>query len=131
MKPTKGQHIHILFTNGTTANGIVELWSDKESHLKSNDNDIIIYNTIQNVMMIMLLNKEHKENNIEILQKKFEETYQAPSGDELRDKNLVQLKNLLNKQEKENIALKLRSHHITDVAGVKYGVPGFFEKQGT
>jgi hypothetical protein len=132
MKPIKGQHIHILFKNGTNINGIVELWSDKESHLKSisGNNDIIIFNTIENVMMV-ILNKEKQAEEKKELSKKFEATYNAPSDDDLRNKNLADLKNLLNQQEKEIIIEKLSSHHITDVAGVKYGVPGFFKKQGS
>lgn len=123
-----GRHIKIILKNNIIVEGIVEFWADKDCLLKSLDDDSIflIPNPNSDIIMVKMFNKSKKPIQIETekkseLEKKFEETYEKPSDDDLRLKNLAELKSELIEQEKKIIANKLKNHHIGEIKKVQYG----------
>lgn len=129
MIPQKGNHIKCLMRNNSVLEGIVELWSNEQSILRSLDNLSlsIIQNPAQDIVVIKIVLKTpiQMKNDLEL---KFDEEYNKTSNDDLRLKNLVDLKNLLNTQEKKIVAEKLKDHHIGEVKKINYGQPGFLPK---
>lgn len=63
----KNSLVKIYFKNGTVVEGIVLIWGDKKGLLQSPDcqNRMIIYNPIENVMMVKLLYPKIKKNKPE------------------------------------------------------------------
>jgi hypothetical protein len=130
MIPQIGQHIRCLLRNNLIIDGIVESWSDAKSVLRSLDNSSvsIIQHSSQDIVVIKIILKEPEKLKSD-LSSQFEEEYAKPSNDQLRLKNMAELKTLLNEQEKKIIAEKLKEHHVNDdVKKVTYGTPGFFKK---
>jgi len=130
MIPQKGQHIRCLLRNNLIIDGIVESWSDAKSVLRSLDDTsvYIIQHSAQDIVVIKIILKEPIKIKND-LSTQFEEELTKPSNDELRLKNMAELKTLLNEQEKKIIAEKLKDHHVNgDVKKVTYEQPGFFPK---
>lgn len=65
MKPEKGDKVKILFRNGAIESGIIESWTDKEAHLKSNEsnNILLIQNVNQDVMAVKIILDNNSKNN--------------------------------------------------------------------
>lgn len=129
----KGLYAVVFFNDLTQIEGIVESWSDKESIIVAKDNQskFIIFNTERDIKGV----KIRYDMPVPKLEKKFEETvaqfkevYQAPSQDELRTKNLAQLKSLMNEQEKKIIAERLKDHTPSNPGLPSYGLPSFISK---
>lgn len=131
-------YVKVFFHNGTQAEGIVESWSNEESVLvsESGDSHFIIFHTNKDLIGAKIINAGQLEEAVPRTQpppqKKFEETveefqkvYAQPSGDDLRIKNLAQLKSLMNEQEKKIISEKLKEHTISEVRLPQYGLPSF------
>lgn len=139
------KHVKILLQSNFIVEGIVKEWSDTQVCIESaEDNSLnVVLHPKEDIRVVKILNYEtssHKiaeeldsipekpKEPISELQQKFEEAYQAPSDNELRLKNLAELKADLIKQEKEIIASKLKNHTIGEVKTVKYELPGFLKK---
>jgi hypothetical protein len=152
MNPPDNSHVKILLTNSTLVEGIVEEWFGNAVKLRSlQDNSYLIINNPQeNIMLTKVFLGEPTEETAEEtadessytpplmyedpqteLDQEFEQVYNQPSGDPVRDKSLAELKTLMAEQDRQIIANKLRSHHIGDTKKVKYEQPGFLKKPVT
>lgn len=137
MIPQIGQHVKCLLKENIIAEGIVEEWSDNFVQLLSLDKQsiLIIYRPSEIVLVKIIINEQIVENKRKDpliqtnLEEQFQEVYEQPSSDDLRNKKLVELKALLVKQEKKIVTEKLKDHSIEEVKEIKYGYPGFFAKQ--
>jgi hypothetical protein len=132
MIPQKGNHVKCLMRNNLVLEGIVDVWSDDQSILRSLDSTSvsIIQHSAQDIVVIKIILKEPVQIKKE-LEVKFEDEFNKPSDDNLRVKNMVELKTMLNEQEKKIVAEKLKNHHIGEVKKISYGQPGFFSKPRT
>lgn len=139
MIPTKGNYIKVIFRNAAQAEGYVESWTDKISVIKSEDglNYFVIQKTEEDVMAIkiMLDSRENKslpkiEEHLDIIHRKFQEEYEYPSDDDLRIKNLAQLKIAMIEQERKLAAAKLRDHTFSGIRKANYE-HGFFQMPRT
>jgi len=127
MIPKKGQHIKCVLRNNLIIDGIVDSWSDDKSVLLSRDgaSASVIQHTLQDVVVIKIIFKNLLQTK-ESLEQKFNETLSNPS-DDLRLKNLAELKTLMIEQEKKIISEKLKDHQIGNVRKVEYEQPRFFK----
>jgi len=132
MIPQKGQHIKCIMRNNLIIDGIVESWSGAQSVLRSIDNTgfSIIQHTDQDIVAIKIIIKDSVKIKNE-LEEKFEEVHQLPSSNELRIKNMAELKTMMAEQEKQIISEKIKNHHIKDIKRVIYEQPRFFQKSRT
>lgn len=130
MTPQKNQHVKCALRNNLVIEGIVESWSDDQSILKSLDDAsiFIILHTTQDVLLVKIILKNSSEIKND-LQTKFEEAYSQSSDDELRLKNMVELKKLLTEQERRIISEKLKTHHINNIKETKYESPSILYKK--
>jgi hypothetical protein len=151
MIPQVGQHVKCLLRTGVLAEGIVEDWGERTVQLRSLDeeNILIITHPNDDIMLIKVVLNTHQSAAEKVAEKirragperpvpesadlkqKFQEVYDSPSDDDLRLKELADLKIMLIEQEKKIIADKLKSHHIGPVNKAKYGYPGFLTKPST
>lgn len=134
MKLIANQLVKILFRNGNSVEGIVEVWEDGSYILRSLDGKsiLIIQDPVQDIMAIkvMLDSQEEIEMPEEIAR---QSTIPAPpqpsveiaepSNDDLRHKKLAELRIAAIAHEKMMVAEKLRSHHISNTMPVKYTFP--------
>jgi hypothetical protein len=129
MIPQKGSHVKCVMRNNLVLEGVVESWSDDQSILRSLDDSSlsIIQHSLEDIVVIKVILKKPLQTKKE-LEIKFEEEVKKPSDDNLRLKNIVELKNMLNNQEKKIIAENLKNHHIGEIKKINYGQPGFFPK---
>ncbi len=122
----KDSLVKVYFKNGTVIEGVVLTWNDKKGLLRSpgGNNRMIIYNPIENVMMIkLIIADENEEINEEILPSKSIAVEQVDSPIESASDDLSEisgrsmderteklLKYRLSKilQEKQSIAESLR-----------------------
>jgi hypothetical protein len=136
------KHVQILLQNNMILEGIVKHWSPHQIVLISTDESStsVLLHPKEDVRVVKVLHKEsdllsqipEKPEEVKTqLEKKFDETYQMPSEDELRLKTLADLKSELNRQEKIIIASKLKEHTIGEVKTTKYEQPNIFKKQGS
>lgn len=128
MNPQKGQQVRCVLRNNLIVDGIVESWSENKSVLRSKDGCSIsvIQHTEQDVVIVKILLKEPVQVKQD-LEHQFEGEWEKPSEDELRLKNLADLKSMMIAQEKKIIAHKLQEHHIGETKKVAYGQPGFLQ----
>ena len=143
MIPKKDQHVRCVLRNNLIIEGTVDSWSDAKSVLRSLDGSSvsIIQHTAQDIVVVKIIlqepvkeKKEPIQARVEAkteLEKKFDEVYQSPSDNELRVKNLAELKTLMNEQERKIISERIKNHQATDVRKVTYGQPEFLKKQST
>jgi hypothetical protein len=132
MKLEKNNNVKIYLRNNLVISGIVESWSARECKLISTDgsNCIILPNPLSDIVAVFILTEPSvkekiviREETISELEKKFEETYNEPSSDDLRIKKLSELKILLAQQEKKIVAEKLKDHTLPMPKETKYGYP--------
>lgn len=128
MNPQKGQQVKCVLRNNLIIDGIVESWTDNKSVLRAKDGSSVsvIQHTDQDVVIVKILFKEPVQMKQD-LEAQFEQEWEKPSEDELRLKNLADLKSMMIEQEKKIVANKLREHHIEEVKKVTYGQPGFLQ----
>jgi hypothetical protein len=128
MNPQKGQQIKCVLRNNLIIDGIVESWTDNKSVLRAKDGSSVsvIQHTDQDVVIVKILLKELTQMKQD-LEDQFEQELEKPSEDELRLKNLADLKSMMIEQEKKIVANKLREHHVEGVKKVTYGQPGFLQ----
>ena len=130
-----GQHVKCVLTNSSVIEGTVIEFCDDYLKLKSlDDNDLfIINNPKQNIVVTKIsLNKEVKSKLIhdkKELEKRFQETYNKPSNDNLRNNNLAKLKMMLIEQERKIVSEAVKNHNIGEVKHTKYVSPDFFKKE--
>lgn len=129
MIPKKGQHVKCVLRNNLILEGIVEVWSDEQSSLYSLDRSSIsiIQHTSEEVVVVKIILKSHSQvkNHLE---EKFDEVYAQPSDNDLRIKEMAELKILLAEQEKKIISEKIKEHHLGNTKKVTYGQPQFLQK---
>ena len=136
------KHVQILLQNNMILEGVVKYWDNNQVIIVSLDDqsasvilhpkeDIRIVKILKNTVLsdIPVKPAEDPEQQLKNIENKFKETYQAPSDNDLRLKNLVDLKSELIRQEKLIIANKLKEHTIGEVKAVKYEQPRLFKKQ--
>jgi hypothetical protein len=140
MNPEKNQYVIIIFKNGLQSEGYVESWSDKKSVLKSIDSltYFVIQNTDQDVMAFkILLNpsilkpQKQLQEELKEIKSSFNEEVKKPSQnieDNLRMKNLAQLKQAMIEQEKKIEQAKLREHNFCGLPNKGNYEHGLFKK---
>lgn len=128
--PEADQFVSIHFSNGTSVEGLVKEWNDDQIVLSSPEsNNLLLIMKTEDIMLCKIVpsytSPKEAPKKLEELKEQFQEELQKPSADKLRNKNLAQLKSLMNEQEKIIIASKLREHTITQsgVQEVHYGSP--------
>lgn len=133
----KGQYVKLVFRNSTQLEGLVETWENNMAVLASKDqkSKMIVLNVSSDVMAIKVALDEGSQpeqpqtqsqlqkSKAEDLQDKFEEVKSAPSQDNLRIKNLADLRTMIINEEKNIVREKLRSHYPTTVGQSYYGNP--------
>ena len=133
MIPQIGQHVKCILRAGVVAEGIVEEWGTT-AQLRSLDgeNILIITHPTDDIVLIKITVKSPIKNKISSnLENEFKEIHDQPSNNDLRLKQMVELKALLLEQEKKIITDKLKDHSIGEVKKAKYEYPGFLAQQGS
>lgn len=129
MKPEPGQFIQVRFNNGVFFDAIVEEWSDQKSVLKLTDNSndtVIIQKTLQDILLVKIFaNKnipEVKQQYKTEIDEEFETLKdQAKTDDKIL--RMAELKDELNKIEREEVFNRTASHTPSGVREVTYGIP--------
>ena len=130
-----GQNVKLFFRNNLQISGVVEKYDNNELVLKSFDskNQMIILHPQDDIVAITINVEEKLPESPpgkvkDELTQKFEEVYNSPSENDLRIKELAELKSLLLEQEKKIISNKLKSHTISNSKPTTYEYPGFLSK---
>lgn len=128
-----GRFVKCFLKNNLIVEGKVESWNDKEILLSLEDSEILIFNPLENLLMVKFISKNNKNEPVEndIISNNVSQTQSLPIKnpfDPDYTKNIAELKQELDKQEKEIIKNKLKSFAIEEVKKVKYEYPGFFKK---
>lgn len=124
----KGQFVQIRFVNGIFFDAYVDSWSNDESivHLPDSDDQIFILNTKRDTLLVKILPdnidpKKREEKTISASEE-FEKLAEEPKDDKTLTR-MSELKDELNKLEREEILRKARSHVPSGVRMVEYGIP--------
>lgn len=137
MIPKLGQYVKVYFRNGMQTEGTISVWSKEESVILMPDgkSSCLIMNTSEDVCSVQMFHdmsetkiglREHLTN----LEEQFQETYEAPSEDDLRLKKLSDLKKLMVEQEKKIIKDKLVDHNISGAPKPEYEkIPSFLKRK--
>lgn len=128
MTPSKGQKVQVRFNNGVFFDAIVEQWSDQKSILILPDSGetVVIQKTLQDVMLVKILNSP-KASKVEIeepneIHGEFEALKEQPKN-ENNLKRMSELKDALNKLEREEVLKQATSFKASGVRQVTYGIP--------
>lgn len=150
MIPQKGQFVQVRFNNGIFFDAIVEEWSDQKSELILPDTKerVIIQKTLQDVLLVKIINNipkneqpnELQQSNVYLgnksvyvdnlepihikneLYNEFETLKKEPKNPNSLAR-MAELKDELNKIEREEILKKSRSFEPTGTRTVSYGIP--------
>jgi sRNA-binding regulator protein Hfq len=137
MIPPLKSRVKILLRNNTITEGIVQEWSDTVKLQSLDDKSyMIILHPKEDIILIKVYlnnslkeeissNSEESQNELE---QKFQQTLEQPSDDPNRIQSLAELRILLDKENRQMIVNKLKSHHIGETKKVEYGHPRFFSK---
>lgn len=125
------KEVKLLLNNGVVIEGFIKEWQDNELLVYSeNGNETIVFSPKTNIVAIKIINGSEenkissKEEKMTDLEEKFEQTYNEPSeNNDLRVKNLSDLRVELLKQEKKIISDKLKDHNIGSIKTVQYSSP--------
>ncbi len=144
-KLVPGQLVKILFRNGTSVEGIVDIW-DEDFILRSEDSKsyLIIQNPEQDIMLVKVMKEENPKaesvyEDRENRPKPFIPTQKDENEDpdfseinpiSLRAKKISELHLAAIEEEKKIIAARLNNHKITEVKPVQYGYPNILNKKG-
>lgn len=137
MNPEQGQLVQVRFNNGTFFDAIVESWSDQKSVVKMVDSEdlIIIQKTLQDVLAVKIVVVKKPAEPIE---ESLESDTPTMSANEVNDefsylrdepitpynlKRMAELKDEMNKLDREAAFKKLRTFEATGVRSVQYGIP--------
>lgn len=128
MTPLRGQKVQVRFNNGIFFDAVVENWSDQKSILMLPDSGetVVIQKTLQDVMLVKILNSP-KPSKVEIeepneIHEEFETLKEQPKN-ENNLKRMSELKDALNKLEREEVLKKATSFTASGVRQVTYGIP--------
>jgi hypothetical protein len=128
MTPSKGQKVQVRFNNGVFFDAIVENWSDQKSVLVLPDtgDKVIIQRTLQDVMLVKIFNSQ-KPSKVEIeepneIHEEFEVLKNQPKN-ENNLKRMSELKDALNKLEREEVLKQATSFKASGIRQVTYGIP--------
>lgn len=124
----EGDFIFIKFVNGLYLNVIVESWSNEEAIVlyPEDKSKIILYNIKKNVLFIKILNKENIPENKEKKYSKLKEEFSNLANQTKTNTvlgSLAELKDEMNKIEREEFIRKAHSHIPSGVRNVEYGTP--------
>lgn len=128
MNPEYGQFIQVRFNNGVFFDAVVESWSDEKSVLILSDtNDkVVIQKTLQDVLLVKILAHKNvpevKQQHKTEIDEEFEELFELPKTDDTLSR-MAELKDELNKMEREEVFNKTASHKASGVREVTYGIP--------
>jgi sRNA-binding regulator protein Hfq len=136
--PNLGQQVKVFLKNDLCIDGIVKEWNKDNVILEKNSKMLIIYHPTETILMVEIeigksVPKETSPRQVQKakLEEKFEEVKEQPTSD-LKNKNLAQLKSLLNEEERKELSEKLSTHTITnEVKPVDYGLPKFLSLKST
>lgn len=118
MIPQVGQHIKCIFRNGTIIEGLVENWGPVAQLRSLSDQSLmIICHPAEDIMMIKIVPEPLEEQVKECLAtpmreeivEKLEEI-RAETDTDLQSKSIVELRNLVGKQEREIISKKIKEN---------------------
>ena len=145
------QLVKILFRNGTSVEGIVDIW-DGDYVLRSEDGKsvLIIQNPEQDIMLVKVIlneeapvaeslyeDREKRPKPVFSIQKEENEDPEDAFSDfsgldsmSLRAKKLSQLHLAAVEEERKIITARLNNHQITEVKPVNYGYPNILNKKG-
>lgn len=129
------QSVKILFRNGTSVEGIVDVW-DEDYILRSGDGKsyLIIQSPEQDILAIKVMLNENEISEPKVLIKEppppVENSASIPTQEELRTKKIAELHMLKIAQEKQEIANKLNSHGISEIKPIIYGYPNLNKIKG-
>ena len=137
MELHKNTHIKCILSNNISIEGYFISSSNDDIRIYSLDKKsvIVINNPKQNVILTKIFLQEEMEQKSEIKEQAppilEEEKIEVVNNnnqenEDLKLKNLAELKILKNEQEKKIIAEKLRGHTITGASEVRYTIPSFF-----
>jgi len=131
-----GSQVTISLSNGQLLTGKVENWSSENISLRTSPEAGITIITHPERDIVFVYYKENIEKNIQPVEKildqsnqEFEKVLNEPFS-EIKTKKLAELRILKSKAEKEIVASQLKSHTISDVKKVNYGIPNI-KKPGT
>ncbi len=129
MKPEPGQFIQVRFNNGVFFDAIVEEWSDQKSVLTLTDNSndtVVIQKTLQDVLLVKIFANKNtpivKQQYKSEVDEEFEELKAQPKNDDTLTR-MAELKDELNKIEREEVLTKIKSHVPSGLKEVTYGIP--------
>lgn len=159
MIPKDGDHVKVLFRNGTLIEGTVVEWYGNYALLKSivDESTMIITNPGEDIMLIKIIPSKNEaitiplegprspaevfrdppkwatpsgRNTEENLEEKFQQIAEsADPYDDVQNQKLADLYAEKAKQEKEIIGKKLRTHYPSQVRRPEYGQFGLFKKR--
>ncbi len=137
MKPQPGQLIQVRFNNGVFFDAIVEEWSDKKSvlTLADNSNDtVVIQKTLQDVLLVKIFAAKNtpavKQQYQSEVDEEFETLKEQPKNAETLTR-MSELKDELNKIEREEVFNKTRSFEPSGSREITYGIPNSIQVSGT
>lgn len=129
MKPEPGQFIQVRFNNGVFFDAVVEEWSDQKSILTLTDNSndtVVIQKTLQDVLLVKIFANKNipasKQQYITEIEEEFQTLKAQPKNDNTLTK-MAELKDELNKIEREEILKTTKSHIPSGLKEVTYGIP--------
>jgi tetrahydromethanopterin S-methyltransferase subunit A len=128
MKLQQGQFIQIRFNNGVFFDAIVEEWSDQKSIVKLADTNeiVIIQKTLQDVLLVKVLAVKNepivKQQYKSEVDEEFETLKAQPKNNDTLAR-MAELKDELNKIEREELLKKTLSHKPSGLKEVTYGIP--------
>lgn len=139
MNPLPGQLIQIRFNSGIFFDAIVVSWTDQKSSLllPETNETVIVQKTLQDVLLVKILNtkasspvvseEEFKTPDIMDekaydIQKEFE-ALKRETPNQRNLKKMAELKDELNKLERQDFAKKASSLQLSGARPVSYGLP--------
>lgn len=142
MTPEKGQLVQVRFNNGIFFDGVVEEWTDQKSVLKLPDGEetVIIQKTLQDVMLVKILvtkspvvaksvvgsiplkDERYQHTPPRDIYDEFNQLKEAPPSNRSLHR-MAELKDEMNKLEREEIAQKFNTFEPTGAREIEYGLP--------
>jgi hypothetical protein len=127
--PKIGQFVQVRFHNGIFFDATVKEWSDGKSILiLSDQNEVIIHNTLQNVLLVKIIKTKNvseetksepiKEKLVDELEKEKKQHNAVRS-----DIKMAELKDELNRLEREEQLQNIKTFKPDGFREVNYGIP--------
>jgi sRNA-binding regulator protein Hfq len=139
MKLLQNQLVKILFRNGTSVEGIVEVW-DPDYVLRSGDGKslLIIQDPKQDIMAIkVILSEDHSKKPTDISEvEEVPEAVPEETPEECKELDPIRLRAMRLAEIRREAAAadarlfkeRLRSHEITESKPIQYGYPSILTK---